>query len=130
MSENKTKELDLDALEQEWRTGFGPGFTDRFLALIQRLREAEAAHEDADRQAQDHDLSRENHPPCRRSGLTLLATHNSAGRARGSRSLEPAVLGIVTKGPPSSGVTLVNATSGISLGKPASGKSFRNGKNG
>jgi len=53
MSENKTKELDLDALEQEWRTGFGPGFTDRFLALIQRLREAEAAHEDADRQAQE-----------------------------------------------------------------------------
>src|SRR5436309_1241824 len=64
--------------------------------------------------------------------LTLrpVDTHNSGGRARGSRSLEPAVLGTVTKGPPSRGVTLVKATSGISLGSPSSGKSFRSGKNG
>ena len=34
----------------------------------------------------------------------------------------------MTNGPPSSGVTLVKATSGISLGNPASGKSFRKGK--
>jgi len=56
--------------------------------------------------------------------------HNSGGRARGSRSLALAVLGTVTNGPPSIGVTFVKATSGISLGSPSSGNSFRNGKNG
>ena len=35
--------------------------------------------------------------------------------------------GEVTKGPPSSGATPVNATSGISLGLPARGNSFRRG---
>lgn len=56
--------------------------------------------------------------------------HNSGGCARGSRSFAVAVLGLVTNGPPSIGVTFVKATSGISLGKPSSGNSFRNGKNG
>src|SRR6266576_2378037 len=55
--------------------------------------------------------------------------YNSGGCARGSRSFEPAVLGTVTNGPPSIGVALVKATSGISLGNPSRGKSFRNGKN-
>ena len=41
-----------------------------------------------------------------------------------------AVLGEVTKGPPSSGAADVNATSGMSLGKPSSGNSFRSGKYG
>src|SRR5215475_6850540 len=56
--------------------------------------------------------------------------YNSGGLARGSRSLVVAVLGRVTKGPPSSGADLVKATSGISLGRPSNGNSFRNGKNG
>src|SRR5256886_6067746 len=56
--------------------------------------------------------------------------HNSGGLARGSRSLAVAVLGWVTNGPPSIGVALVNATSGISLGRPSNGNSFRKGKNG
>jgi hypothetical protein len=49
-------------------------------------------------------------------------------RARGSRSFVVAVLGEVTNGPPSSGALSENATSGISLGKPSSGNSFRSGK--
>src|SRR5207248_2742990 len=55
----------------------------------------------------------------------------TSGRlARGSRSLAVAVDGCVTNGPPSIGAAEVNATSGISLGKPSSGKSFLSGKNG
>ncbi len=49
-------------------------------------------------------------------------------RERGSRSLVVAVVGLVTKGPPSSGARFEKATSGISLGLPASGKSLRRGK--
>jgi hypothetical protein len=52
----------------------------------------------------------------------------SGGRARGSRSLVPVAVGEVTNGPPASGATALNATSGISLGFPSNGKSFRNGK--
>ena len=48
-------------------------------------------------------------------------------RERGSRSLLPQTQGVVTKGPPSKGVTFVKATSGISLRRPASGKSLRKG---
>ena len=39
-----------------------------------------------------------------------------------------AVLGVVTNGPPSRGAAEENATSGISLGKPSTGNSFRRGK--
>ena len=39
-----------------------------------------------------------------------------------------AVLGTVTKGPPSIGATEVKPTSGMSLGLPSRGNSFRNGK--
>src|SRR5437868_2210205 len=56
--------------------------------------------------------------------------YNSGGRARGSRSLAVAVLGRVTNGPPSSDAALLKATSGISLGSPSNGNSFRSGKNG
>jgi hypothetical protein len=49
-------------------------------------------------------------------------------RARGSRSFVVAVLGDVTNGPPSSGALSEKATSGMSLGKPSSGNSFRSGK--
>ena len=53
----------------------------------------------------------------------------SAGsRARGSRSFVVAVLGSVTNGPPSSGALSENATSGMLLGNPSSGNSFRRGK--
>jgi hypothetical protein len=49
-------------------------------------------------------------------------------RARGSRSFVVAVLGDVTKGPPSSGALSEKATSGMLLGKPSNGNSFRSGK--
>ena len=49
------------------------------------------------------------------------------GFALGSRSDVPAVVGDVTNGPPSSGAVPVKATSGISLGLPARGNSFRSG---
>src|SRR5205814_10342849 len=49
-------------------------------------------------------------------------------RARGSRSLVVAVLGEVTNGPPSRGAAEENAMSGMSLGKPSNGNSFRSGK--
>ena len=49
-------------------------------------------------------------------------------RARGSRSFVVAVLGMVTNGPPSSGALSEKATSGMLLGNPSSGNSFRNGK--
>ena len=49
-------------------------------------------------------------------------------RARGSRSFAVAVLGSVTNGPPSSGALSENATSGMLLGNPSSGNSFRSGK--
>jgi len=53
----------------------------------------------------------------------------SAGRrARGSRSFVVPVLGSVTNGPPSSGALSENATSGMLLGNPSSGNSFRSGK--
>jgi len=51
---------------------------------------------------------------------------SSAGRARGSRSWENGA-GLVTKGPPSSGAFAVKAISGISVGSPSKGKSFRKG---
>src|SRR5438270_8448292 len=54
----------------------------------------------------------------------------SGRRARGSRSFVVAVEGRVTKGPPSIGAAWENATSGISLGLPSSGKSLRKRKNG
>ena len=55
--------------------------------------------------------------------------NGSAGRrARGSRSFVVAVLGSVTNGPPSSGALSENATSGMLLGNPSSGNSFRSGK--
>jgi hypothetical protein len=59
---------------------------------------------------------------------SLGALPYSGGRARGSRSLVPESVGAVTNGPPASGATALNATSGISLGFPSNGKSFRNGK--
>ena len=62
--------------------------------------------------------------------LNRPSAYNSGGLARGSRSLAVAVLGRVTKGPPSSDAAFVKATSGISLARPSSGNSFRNGKNG
>src|SRR5437016_6176764 len=52
----------------------------------------------------------------------------SGRRARGSRSFVVAVEGTVTNGPPSIGAAWENATSGISLGLPSNGKSFRKGK--
>lgn len=65
----------------------------------------------------------------RSGGLTTALYIISIGRrARGSRSFVVAVLGEVTNGPPSSGALSENATSGISLGKPSSGNSFRSGK--
>ncbi|MEY5015999.1 MAG: hypothetical protein RIS92_2357 [Verrucomicrobiota bacterium] len=54
--------------------------------------------------------------------------HHRMSRERGSRSLVVAVVGLVTKGPPSSGARFEKATSGMSLGRPARGKSFRKGK--
>jgi hypothetical protein len=57
-----------------------------------------------------------------------LQAYSSGRRARGSRSFVVAVLGAVTNGPPSSGALSENATSGILLGKPSSGNSFRRGK--
>ena len=61
---------------------------------------------------------------------SLIQDHgNSIGlRARGSRSFVVAVLGDVTNGPPSSGAAEENATSGMSLGNPSKGNSFRSGK--
>ena len=41
-----------------------------------------------------------------------------------------AVEGTVTKGPPASGAALLKATSGMSLARPARGKSLRSGKKG
>ena len=54
--------------------------------------------------------------------------YSSGLRARGSRSFVVALLGNVTKGPPSSGAVSEKATSGILLGNPSSGNSFRSGK--
>src|SRR5436309_5720712 len=66
--------------------------------------------------------------PPRSTLFPYTTLFRSGGRARGSRSFDVAVLGTVTNGPPSIGVTLVKAISGISLGNPSSGKSFRSGK--
>jgi len=56
--------------------------------------------------------------------------YTSGVRTRGSRSMASLPPGTVTNGPPSSGAVLVKVTSGTTVGLPASGKSFRNGKYG
>src|SRR5256885_741672 len=57
--------------------------------------------------------------------LVLISHENqfSGVRTRGSRSIASLPPGAVTNGPPSTGAGLLNATSGSSLGLPASGKS-------
>jgi hypothetical protein len=72
-------------------------------------------------------------PPHGNSKRDLVAAscvtknHDSNRFARGSASTVPQEPGLVTNGPPSSGATPVKATSGISLGLPARGKSLRSG---
>ena len=51
----------------------------------------------------------------------------SGMRTRGSRAIASLPPATVTKGPPASGAGSVNATSGSSVGLPASGKSLRSG---
>ena len=51
----------------------------------------------------------------------------SSCRDLGSRSLVVNVVGTVTNGPPSIGARRLKATSGMSLARPASGKSLRSG---
>src|SRR6266446_3842929 len=67
----------------------------------------------------------------RRSNRAFVSTASVSGiRIRGSRAIVSLPPAIVTKGPPAIGEGSVNATSGISEGRPARGKSFRNGKYG
>ena len=61
--------------------------------------------------------------------LHLTSTHHSTGlRERGSRVTVSPTPALVTNGPSAIGAVLVNPTSGMSLGRPSRGKSFRSGK--
>src|SRR5439155_7740464 len=65
----------------------------------------------------------------RRSRRAFVSKASVSGiRTRGSRAIVSLPPAMVTNGPPTIGVVSVNATSGNSLGRPASGKSLRNGK--